>query len=239
MSRQPEDLAAPPNQRPPHINPQWWYRATWHARQQAINAYNRDTRTNDTPNVAPEPIEIPTRPLTRDEKATIVEQLLDEGHTPVDIANHLNTTLAGLETALRRANRVDLARPFSRARGRANCTHCGARTYQSELCRTCAAQAREARKRSADDCLDEIEELLQLGRTHEEAARHVGKSASALEKAARRHNRGDLARAYQRLRSRSRKCVDCGQSVGKASQRCKPCAGLVREMDQRALRRTA
>jgi hypothetical protein len=240
MSRHPEDLAAPPNQRPPHINPHWWYRATWRARQAAVDAYHRDTRTSDATHTEPTPQPVtPTGPLTRDEKTAAIEELLAIGHAPAMIANRFNTTVTALEALLRRAGRPDLARPFDRARSGAYCTRCGTETYRSELCRTCAAQVRESHKRSADDYLDEIEGLLALGCTHEEVIRHVGKSASALEKAARRNGRGDLARAFQRLRARTRQCIDCGTRVGKNSTRCKPCAGFMRETDRRTMRGAA
>lgn len=239
MSRKPEDLAAPPNERPPHIDPRWWYRATWHARQQAIDAYNRHQRPTD-PTIEPAPATPPpTRQLTRADKVATIEFLLEDGATPAEIATQLNTTITALEAAARREGRNDLARPFNRARHNNACTDCEAPTVASERCRTCAAQARAARRRPAVEILDEIEELLALGRTHEEAAHKVGKSMSALEKAARRHGRGDLARAYARLRSRIKACKDCGAAVRKSATRCKPCASIVREQVKSAARRAA
>lgn len=236
MSRKPEDLAAPPNERPPHINPRWWYRATWHARQQAVDAYNRQQRPIDKPEPARAPIT--TRQLTRAEKVATAEFLLEDGTAPADIAAQLDTTVTALEAAARREGRNDIARHFWRARQGNACIDCGAEVT-AERCRTCAAQAREARKRPAETVLDEVEELLGLGRTHEEAARKVGKSASALEKSARKYGRGDLARAYARLRSRTRSCKDCGAAVGKSAARCKPCASRVREFAKSTHRRAA
>ena len=40
------DLAAPELTRPPHINRHWWYRATWHARQAAVDTHNKQIREN-------------------------------------------------------------------------------------------------------------------------------------------------------------------------------------------------
>lgn len=148
MTRQPEDLAAPPNQRPPHINPQWWYRATWHARQQAINAHNQQTRHRDALRANVETAR--THHQWNYQRNTFdrgnpdhIAQLLDAGITCQQIADGLLTTLDALETAMRRAGRRDLSRDFWRARAASTCVSCGKATSGPDRCKSCAARVRE------------------------------------------------------------------------------------------------
>lgn len=178
-----EDFAAPPNDRPPHINPQWWYRATWHARQQAINAYNQQQRNRAT-------IEAHIR-----ETAYITE---------------LKATVEALRLEHHR------------------------RYHPDQIIGTLNDEPLTWPQR-----LDELTDLLALGSRPEDAAIAIGKSASAIEKAARDNGYPELARIYGRLRARGRSCVDCGESVGKTSTRCKACAGYVREQERRQARGAA
>lgn len=125
--------------RPPHIDPQWWYRATWHARQQAVAEHNRSNRPAPTPDPEPELI----ADYTLDTEA-IVESitLWITDLSPELIANRLDTTVGALEQRLRRAGFTELARPFLQARKRANvhpCPDCGTPIGEgSKRCHPCA-----------------------------------------------------------------------------------------------------
>ena len=169
--------------RPPHINPHWWYRATWRARQLAVDAWNRDQHNRETIAAA-----IREQAFITELKANVEAMRLEHvrRYHPDQIIGHLDDE------------------PM---------------TWPQRL--------------------NEIADLLALGSTPEDAAIAVGKSASAIEKAARKFDRRDLAREYGRLRARVKTCADCGDPIGKDSTRCKPCAGYMREMDRRAMRGAA
>ena len=138
------DLAAPPQTRPPHINRDWWYRATWHARQQAVDAHNKATRDNADTIRAEEAriaqlranVEAARRdhealyrpgslddaePITDDALDTAalierIEAMLDWTDDVNFICTELGKSPGSLEMRMRRAERVDLSRVFQRVR---------------------------------------------------------------------------------------------------------------------------
>jgi hypothetical protein len=178
-----DQLAAPPQTRPPHINPHWWYRATWRARQQAVDAHHRNQHNHD-------------RIIAEARERAIVEEL--KAHVEELRLEHYR------------------------------------RYHPDQIIDTLDDEPMTWPQR-----LNELADLMALGSTPEDAALAIGKSASAIEKQARDHGRPEIARIYNRLRARSKRCVDCGDPVGKNSTRCKPCAGFMREMDRRTMRGAA
>lgn len=161
MSRH-EDFAAPPAIRPPHIDPRWWYRATWHARQQAIDAYNRDTREHDPhpPALGIDPLTLldPNQPLQ--DQLELIADLIDRRYTPATICARLSKKAGTLAGRLRRNGYKDAAAVFERLRNeqeRGNCRHCGTPTSRfSDQCLPCAMvevsarpELRETRSRNA------------------------------------------------------------------------------------------
>ena len=140
-----EDLAAPPQTRPPHISRHWWYRATWRARQQAIDEHNRQNRPV---HVEPERILTPITIDTLDTAAIIesVEVMREWGADADTIAKELGKTVGSLEMRMRRAGRPDLGRVFMEARNALRykpCPDCGHRTtVRSTRCRPCSFRVR-------------------------------------------------------------------------------------------------
>ena len=161
------DLAAPPQTRPPHINPQWWYRATWHARQTAINAHLRATRATaqaERDRIKALRANVETARAEHDERyhpaidptKTDTQQLIDTidgmltwAADTATILRELNMTPGALERRMRRAGRPDLSRMFAAARNRSRykpCPDCGKSiTHASARCRPCSFRAKEVR----------------------------------------------------------------------------------------------
>lgn len=156
MSRRPDDLAAPPTTRPPHINRDWWYRATWAARQAAVDAHNRNNRPSDR-TIDRDPLTEP-QTLTTSELIDSAAELLIQGCTPHEIAERLDTTVGALEQRFRRRGLTDLARPFLKARKGARvhpCADCGKPVSERAVrCGRCAAaevSSREEIRRSRSE----------------------------------------------------------------------------------------
>ena len=161
------DLAAPPQTRPPHIPRDWWYRATWHARQAAINTHNqtiraaqeaeraRINRLRATVEAAKaehderyHPADTPAANSTPEVIRTIDDMLTWAADTDT-ILRELNTTAGALEMRMRRAGRTDLARMFASVRNASRykpCPDCGKNIcHASERCRPCSFRAKEVR----------------------------------------------------------------------------------------------
>ena len=157
------DLAAPPQTRPPHINPHWWYRATWHARQTALHAHHAriaQLRANvEAARHAHEALYRPgkldnAQPLTTETLDTAaiietIESMLDWTDDVDMICRELGKTAGALEMRLRRAGRVDLSRVFQHARNVQRykpCPDCGRNiAHSSTRCRPCAFRALEGK----------------------------------------------------------------------------------------------
>lgn len=154
----PDTLTAPAAVRPPHINPQWWDRASWRAKQQAVSAWNRTNRAieeaEDTLRRAHD-ADAHLRTLAQritdqqlDTAAFIesIEEMLDWSTEAHEIGRRLHTTVGALEAKLRRAGRVDLSNIFLRARNRGRkkpCPSCGKEIQiKSTKCRPCASRDR-------------------------------------------------------------------------------------------------
>ena len=137
------DLAAPPQTRPPHINRHWWYRATWHARQQVVNDHARASRPVDK-TIEREEHHLASYTLDTEALIESATVLLDEGVNPYAIAERLGTTVAALEQRFRRRGLKDLARPFLKARKVERvhpCLDCGKDVSErAKRCQKCAAQ---------------------------------------------------------------------------------------------------
>jgi len=208
------DLAAPPQTRPPHINPRWWYRATWHARQQAINEHNRNTRPTDRTtgtdidtivNAARTAEAQPITPTELDDAALIetLEQLLEDG-APIDkIITTTGRKVGALEARMRRAGRLDLSRQLGNIRNamrRRGCPHCGKTIWSGATqCGTCANKASSAKKRQAK--VEALEVMLEadprLG--VEDAAARLGyTSGNGVQQMLRRAERFDLLDVFAR-----------------------------------------
>jgi len=167
------DLAAPPQTRPPHINPRWWCRATWRARQQAIDTHNRhlariaqlkanveEARAEHEARYRPAtpPTYQPPQKVVGKRKhvdtATLiqtVEAMLEWTNDVEKITHELGMSVSAIEVRLRRANRRDLSRMFAvhrdAERAHRPCPECGKRMYHtSKACKPCSArmQARSA-----------------------------------------------------------------------------------------------
>ena len=172
-----DTLAAPPQTRPPHIPRAWWYKATWHARQQAIDAHNAHRRANaeairqENARIAKLRANVETErrthmrryhpgdlddaePITEDALDTAglietIEAMLDWTDDVNLICRELGKTPGSLEMRLRRAERVDLSRPFQAVRNGQRykpCPDCGKNiSHNSARCRSCAFRAREVK----------------------------------------------------------------------------------------------
>ena len=137
-------------ERPPHINPRWWYRATWAARKAAVDAHNRANRPPDRTHEDPAPH--PRASFTVDTEHLIeaATEMLEDGLDANVIAARLGTTVSALEQRFRRRGLKELARPFLKARKAGNvhpCPDCGAMVSErANRCVPCAAQTPEMRR---------------------------------------------------------------------------------------------
>ena len=137
-------------ERPPHINPRWWYRATWAARQAAVDAHNRANRPADRTHEDPAPH--PRASFTVDTEHLIeaATEMLEIGLDANVIAARLGTTVSALEQRFRRRGLRDLSRPFLKARKAGNwhpCADCGAMVSErASRCVPCAAKTPEMRR---------------------------------------------------------------------------------------------
>jgi hypothetical protein len=146
--------------RPEHIDPRRWYAASWHARSAAVAAARRAEA--EATRAAEEAVERAELDAALEaaaqlragkggpvERAAVVVRLHDLGVPPEDIVAHLGTTPGAIETALRRAKRPDLARPFGRLsnwRRHDNC-ECGrVKQARSKQCTGCAAKVRNVKR---------------------------------------------------------------------------------------------
>ena len=219
MSRTPDDLSAPPQTRPPHISPQWWYRATWHARQQAINAHNRTTRPADRTcgtdidnivNAARTAEAQPMTPAELDDAALIetIELLLEDG-APIDrIIATTGRKVGALEARMRRAGRLDLSRQLGNIRNamrRKGCPHCGKSIWSGATqCGTCANKASSAKKREAKVAVLEVMLEADPSLNVEHAAARLGySSGNGVQQMLRRAERDDLLDVFARNSARA------------------------------------
>jgi hypothetical protein len=151
--------------RPAHIDPRWWERATWRAKKAAVEAHERRHReTADARNAVTEAriaelranVEAARREHVAlygnriatndlDEIVKRVDQLLEWGATMQAISNDLGLSAGSLEARMRRAERDDLRRLFAVARYAKRykpCPECGKRMeYRSKACRSCTSRA--------------------------------------------------------------------------------------------------
>lgn len=178
MSRKPEDLAAPPNERPPHINPRWWYRATWHARQKAVDAYNQHQRDRATIEASireaafianlkagvealrlehtrryhPEQIigTLDDEPLTWPQRLDEITNLLALGSRPEDAAIAVGKSASAIEKQARDLGYGEIARVYNRLRKRGgSCADCGEGIGRGATrCKPCAGFMREMDRRT-------------------------------------------------------------------------------------------
>ena len=155
------DLAAPPQTRPPHINRDWWYRATWHARQAAINTHNKRTRPADNARAYDppddEPVDTsgaysaPLKAITPETQRLIdaIDGMLIWAASVDDILRELGVTVGAIEKRMRLAGRKDLARMFAAVRNASRykpCPDCGKNIcHASARCRPCSFRAKEVR----------------------------------------------------------------------------------------------
>ena len=167
-------LAAPTQTRPPHIDPRWWYRATWRARQTAIDNHNKTLRAaaeaerariaqlranveaaraeheaRYRPTIdAPEPT--PIRKLDADTVIATIDTLLARHDNPHLVAKELGIGIGALEARARRAGRTDLAAMFGSIRNKSRAHKpcaCGRlMSRRSKACRVCTSRAMAARK---------------------------------------------------------------------------------------------
>ena len=204
------DLAAPPQTRPPHINPRWWYRATWHARQQAINEHNKTTRANephinrdaiaDAARIAEArtltPAELDTAALTE-----TLELLLTDGATPDKIIEATGRRIGALEARMRRAGRPDLARQLGVIRNamrRTACPVCGKAIWPPAVhCQGCANLTTHQKRRQA--VIEDAEWMLseEPTVTMAQAASRLGYSSeNGLDRMLLRAGRDDLIERF-------------------------------------------
>ena len=147
-------------ERPPHIPRDWWYRASWRARQAAVDAHRRANRPAPPPIAAEDPTarEVAEqvaaesrgrRVMPVKERADAVELLLEAGYEPVEIVAQLGIKASSLVRALQHADRRDLVPHFSRLRmhelGRP-CPECGRPMFKpsAKSCQPCYQAQRRA-----------------------------------------------------------------------------------------------
>jgi len=158
------DLAAPPQIRPPHIPRDWWYRASWHARQQVLDAHNRTIRAEQERIAALRatveaakaehiatyrPHEATPAPTKSEPERIIdtIDEMLTWAASVEDILRELGMTAGALEKRMRLAGRRDLSRMFAAVRNASRykpCPDCGKKiTHSSAHCRPCSFRAKE------------------------------------------------------------------------------------------------
>lgn len=147
--------------RPPDVPAQWWYRATWLARREAVRAANQRAieatqreRREEAERDAEILAAIEAADLARraegavnrprvhvTERLAQVEELLDKGRTFDEIILLLGVSAGSLDMAMRRAGRPDLGREFGHRRtheGRKSCPECGGRMARGSVrCMSC------------------------------------------------------------------------------------------------------
>lgn len=155
--------------RPEGVDPDWWARAPWSAKQRAAAAALRARaeaagKTREQIERAIEAARLADAAAMEErlqhgakgtrmpyqKRAEQVLDLLEKGLTPVEIVLDLGVTAGSIDMALRRAKDPDTARLFGRLRSNARlkdpCPTCGKpKRTAAKQCKTCQAATTRAR----------------------------------------------------------------------------------------------